>query len=346
LLMPWLIGGVAVAEERKLGTMESQLCLPVTRRLQFAIKFAVVVLLGLILGGLMPCLIETVGVLAGVRSEILKLPLAPNFGLYFATVAEVTIAATSIAIISFFASTLTRNTLHALGAAFVFGGTFYPLFIWAMFGSNHDGYALWRGSLILIFGVTVLLIAILWLSFSNYKTLHAGRNVWLRNLLILFSSLACAGLATAVVYQRAWELAMSLEPRHGAPRISGTPRPTIALSGGRAFALLPDGRLWAATDYHLQELNRYYDEWDSKNQKMIPQKQKVPIPGGGMFIGGSNWVALAACDNFTGVAALQSDGTLWSILSAGHTTNDFHRNYWLNLVPAAHRIGTIPIGNL
>jgi len=28
LLLPWLIGSVAVAEDRKLGVMESQLCLP------------------------------------------------------------------------------------------------------------------------------------------------------------------------------------------------------------------------------------------------------------------------------------------------------------------------------
>jgi alpha-tubulin suppressor-like RCC1 family protein len=339
LLMPWLIGGVAVAEERKLGTLESQLCLPVTRRLQFAIKFTVVVLLGLVLGGFMPCLIETAGVLAGVRSEILKLPFAADFGLYFATVAEVTIAATSIAIISFFASTLTRNTLHALGAAFVFGGIFWALFIWVMVGSHYSEYAPWRGPLILIIGITVLLIAVLSLSFSNYKTLHAGRNVWLRNLLILFSSLAFAGLAAAVVYQRPWELAMSLEPHHGAPHTSGPIRPTIALSGSRAVALLPDGRLWAATDFHLQELNRYQDEWDSENQIMVSRKQKVPIPGGGIFIGSSNWVALAANDSFAGVAALQSDGTLWSILSWEDTTNHFHRSYWLNLVPAARRIG-------
>jgi len=339
LLMPWLIGGVAVAEERKLGTMESQLCLPITRRLQFAIKFALVILLGLVLGGLMPCLIETAGVLAGVRSEIVKLPFASDAGLYFATVAEVTIAATAIAIISFFASTLTRNTLHALGAAFVFGGTFYALFIWGLLGSHSSEYAPWRGPLILIIGITVLLIALLLLSFSNYKTLHPGRNVWLRNLLILFISLVFAGLSAAVIYQRPWELAMSLEPHHGAPRTSGPIRPTIALSGSRAVALLPDGRLWAATDYHLQELNRYRDEWDSKNQKMVSRKQKVAIPGGGMFIGSSNWVALAASDSFAGVAALQSDGTLWSILSLKHATNSFRRPNWLNLVPEASRIG-------
>jgi hypothetical protein len=339
LLMPWLIGGVAVAEERKLGTMESQLCLPITRRLQFAVKFTVVVLLGLVLGGLMPCLIETVGVLAGVRSEIVKLPFAADAGLYFATVAEVTMAAASIAIVSFFASTLTRNTLHALGAAFVFGGVFYALFVWVIFGSHDSRNALWRGALILIIGITTLVIAVLSLSFSNYKTLHAGRNIWLRNLLILFCSLVFAGLATAVIYQRPWELAMSVEPRDGSPRTSGPLRPTIAFSAGRAVALLPDGRLWAATDYHLQELNRYQDEWDSENQQMVPRKQKVPIPGGGTFIGSSNWVSLAASGSFAGVAALQSDGTLWSILSLKDTTNGFHRSYWLNLVPAARRIG-------
>jgi hypothetical protein len=38
LVMPVLVGAMAVAEERRLGVMEGQLCLPASRRLQFAIK--------------------------------------------------------------------------------------------------------------------------------------------------------------------------------------------------------------------------------------------------------------------------------------------------------------------
>src|SRR5207245_2154907 len=41
LVMPLLIGCTAVAEERKLGTLEAQLCLPARRRTQFATKFIV-----------------------------------------------------------------------------------------------------------------------------------------------------------------------------------------------------------------------------------------------------------------------------------------------------------------
>jgi hypothetical protein len=36
--LPFLVGSAAVAEERKLGTLEGQLCLPTTRRTQFAVK--------------------------------------------------------------------------------------------------------------------------------------------------------------------------------------------------------------------------------------------------------------------------------------------------------------------
>src|SRR3569833_2077100 len=54
LLIPWLMGCVAIAEERKLGTKEGQLCLPINRRTQFAIKLIVVFVLGTIVGGGMP----------------------------------------------------------------------------------------------------------------------------------------------------------------------------------------------------------------------------------------------------------------------------------------------------
>ena len=56
--MPLLVGSAAVAEERKLGTLEGQLCLPSRRRTQFVIKFASTLLLSIGLGVVMPWLLE------------------------------------------------------------------------------------------------------------------------------------------------------------------------------------------------------------------------------------------------------------------------------------------------
>jgi hypothetical protein len=341
LLVPWLIGGVAVAEERKLGTMESQLCLPVTRRLQFAVKFAVVLLLGVLLGGLMPSLIEFIGTLAGISSEIVKPSFQKDSEIFFATVLEMPIAAGTIATISFFASTLTRNTLHALGAAIVFGGAFVALFSWVdVERYGRYGYSLWQGPLIFIVGCPVAIITVIWLSFSNYKWLDAGRKIWLRSVLVLSVSLVFTGIAVAFVYQRPWELAMAMEPHHGPAQLAGSVRPSIYMPVNRIIALLPDGRLWLTTNYQWKELGRYEEVWDRQAQTNRLRKVKAPIPTGGMFVAGSNWVALAANDRNTGAAALQSDGTLWQILSWRDKTNSFNYNFWLNLAPNPRRIGS------
>ena len=70
LVMPVVIGSMAVAEERRLGVMEGQLCLPVSRRVQFAIKGILTLLLGTFLGGIMPMLLESIGVGLGANSEM------------------------------------------------------------------------------------------------------------------------------------------------------------------------------------------------------------------------------------------------------------------------------------
>jgi hypothetical protein len=58
LLMPLLIGGAAIAEERKLGVLESQLSLSVSRRAQLFVKFFVAFAFSIILGAVMPSVIE------------------------------------------------------------------------------------------------------------------------------------------------------------------------------------------------------------------------------------------------------------------------------------------------
>jgi len=342
LLIPWLIGSVAVAEERKLGKMESELCLPVTRRVQFTIKLCVAFLLGAVIGGFMPCLVEGLGSLAGVPSEIVTSPWTPggSGSIYFATIREMMLAAGGIAIISFFASSLTRNTLHALGGSIVFGGAVIALFAWVSTESYPYDYSLWKGPLIFVIGIPIFAITIVGLSFSNYKRLHAGRRVWLRNLVILCGVLFFTGIGTAFIYERPWELAMSLEPQHGPARLSGAIRPKICLPGGRIFALLPDGRLWTGADYHSKELNRYWDVWESKSFTNHLEKIRVQLPASGLFVGGSNWVSLAANDRSIEVVALQSDGTLWSILPRQNPTNSRSRTAWISVPPELRRIGS------
>jgi hypothetical protein len=332
LLVPWLIGSVAVAEERRLGTMESQLCLPVTRRLQFWVKFVVVFFFGILLGGLMPCLLEWLGTTFGVFSEIVQSRASAS--VYFVTVLEIVVASAGIALVSFFASSLTRNTLHALGAAIAIGGSFYALAEWLFHNSNYYNYSLWKGPLVSVAEWPVWIVALIWLSFSNYKRLHAGQNVWARNLIILFSSIVLTGLATAVVYQRPWEFAMSLEPRHGTAQLSGAVRPVISMASQKAVVLLPDGRLWVATDYHFRQLDGYEERSD------VRLRIQAAVPASGMFVAGSNWVALAA-DYMHDIVALRSDGTLWDICSYhSQGTNGFHRMNWLSQSPDPRRIGS------
>src|SRR5579862_4377495 len=89
----------------------------------------------------------------------------------------------------------------------------------------------------------------------------------------------------------------------------------------------------------LEGSGPYEEVWDSKGQTNRLQKERFPIPTGGTFIDGSNWVVLAS-DTGAGVAALQSDGSLWNILSWREKTNSWSRRFWFSLTPDPSRIGS------
>lgn len=334
LLVPWLAGSVAVAEERKLGTHESQLCLPVKRWRQFTVKFCVAFVLGFVLGGIVPWVIEHVAVLCHVPSGIIKgdaLTTSPDADSALSIFCAFAI---TFVVASFFASTFTRNTLHALGLAVVFGAAAIALYRWVMSETMSEEwlfYSLWKGPLIFTIGVPVAVIATAWLSFSNYKLLQVGSNVWLRNFLVLSISLTLAGTATALIYQRTWEMAMTLEPKHGPARLNGPIRPSISIASGRALALLPDGRLWAAMNYHWKKLNRYEEFSPGPGKSNQLRQVQVPVPAGGVFVGGSNWVGLAASSSE--VVGLQSNGSLWRILSRSDKPNFQSWYFWHSLAP-------------
>src|SRR5206468_12541688 len=128
-----------------------------------------------------------------------------------------------ITVISFYASTLTRNTLQAIGVAVAVGFSLAGIGAWATNAAvGYRNPPPWGIPLIGYIGLPVILAALFWLAINNYKQLQVGWNIWLRNLLAILISLAFAFTATAAIYHRPWELLMTLEPRHGPAQLSGS----------------------------------------------------------------------------------------------------------------------------
>ena len=96
------------------------MCLPATRRMQSAVKFGLVLVLGVFTGGVMPWLLENVGVSIGAPGPLLSASPEARFFLT-QPLADVCMISAWIAVISLFASTLARNTLQAFGTAMILG---------------------------------------------------------------------------------------------------------------------------------------------------------------------------------------------------------------------------------
>lgn len=323
IIMPALVGGNAVAEERRLGMLEAQLCLPVSRNRQFALKALVTLGCGVLLG-------------AAVPAALALMQPGSNF-----TILDWIIGCVIVTLTAFYASSLTQQLLQAFGVSLglcVIGfelanwlaGGFSPGYRFALFG-----YELWRGLVVLIVGAAVMVLAavtLCWrrwrraclvmlglsgLVFLNFSTTHSSssgfwgafvfcltflvlalalRNLnhlrptaslWRRNAFIWLGCLLATGILTPPVYHRAWELFMRVEPPAHAARLSGDTRPAIiGLYYGRPLlVLLPDGRLSCIRESAIEKPGRD-------------------------FIGGSNWVQVVSTLNE--VIGIKSDGTLWS----------------------------------
>jgi ABC-type transport system involved in multi-copper enzyme maturation permease subunit len=199
-VMPLLIGCAAVAEERKLGTWEGQLCLPASRRTQFTVKFVVALLLAVLLGAVVPLLFEGSRILPNIQYDFSRSfndrdVLMPG-GIFIQTVMiileEVSVPlpflalaglAAAVAAIAFYASTLARNTLQALAPAVLGFVVTWALLLGAYRVEDLVGYPLWRGWLVYFLGVPVMTLTLAWLAGWNFKHALVGWNVWRRNVL-------------------------------------------------------------------------------------------------------------------------------------------------------------------
>jgi hypothetical protein len=346
LVMPLLTGCAAVADERKMGTLESQLCLPAKRRTQFAVKLFATLALAVGLGTLMPWLLEGHRILPDIQFNIGQILTEPSHSGYFGAmgIAWMTLwyilvslspwlplffmalLSAGIAALAFYASTLARNTLQALGLALL-----GLLVTWLLAAASLPGvinyltgYRLWWSGLIYLIGVPVMVMVLAALAFWNFKRVLVGWTVWRRNLLSIALSLALVTLATTALYHRAWELLTPLEPPHGAARLTG---PVNLRSRWNSLTVfLPNGSVW------LNGYLRYAP--NPFQEKIIPS----PVYGGGTLFGGAHWVNLTF-DLAGGFVGLQRDGTLWI------SEKPPVRTHWIGEKPAPLTRKLVQFGN-
>jgi ABC-type transport system involved in multi-copper enzyme maturation permease subunit len=293
LLMPLLIGCAAVAEECKLGMIESQLCQPVSRRAQFAIKFFVALFLSMVLGAVIPSVIE----------------YTSNFGETDWFHFWIFYAAAALFFVSLYASTLTRSTLLAMGVAIavpVLVGPITALIFEWLFDNpwqNIPYYETTGHVICLIYsGVPVLVLVLTGLMFWNFKWLHQNLKLWRRNAVILLLSFVFIYFLCNAIFFRAWEWLSPIDTPHGPARLSANAPVKLFSNWGNITIALSDGRLWNETIFDQEiTLGRSLD-WDIVLPNLLSQRY---------FVGSSNWLAVAP--SYSLVLGIQSDGSLWAM---------------------------------
>ena len=319
LVMPMLVGAAAIAEERKLGTLEGQLYLPVKKRMQFATKFFVVLILSILFGVGMPLLMEGTWILPdfqissylvyanqfhGDIPDSLRLSFLWNCAnqinrcLPLLTLAGM---AAAIGMISFYASTFALNTLQALGPAVL--GIVVTGFLVITASQPEYYYPLWSGWLIYFIGFPILTPMLIGLSFWNYKSVVVGWSGVRRNLFLLAASLALVIALTTTIYHRAWEKLTPFEPPHGVARLSQSNPVTLTEDwSGNTAIRFPDGKIW---------LRSWLPKIDAPSPIAFALgNHKFPSFDNGYFLESSNWSDVIRT-RFQWVG-LKSDGTLWA----------------------------------
>ncbi len=292
LLMPAIISSGAIAEERKLGLMESQLCLPASRQRQWLVKFAVAAALGVTLGTLAPILLEP-------REHLPRLYTDYNSaGPWhrcdpFLSLVSITFG---ISLTAFYASSLARNTLQALGFAALVamvGSFFFNVFEHPAFFFGTD---LWLGNLGLVLGYPASAIALVALSRTNFQGATITSRQGVRNVLVLAAVFLGTTITATAVYHRAWESLSNLEPTIGATRLTAADAPVLqhdgqlsAQTASGEVLLFP--QIWRARKASFWNTAVFSEQWSRASL-------------------GSNWVEHVS--TYFETVGIRDDGTLWA----------------------------------
>jgi ABC-type transport system involved in multi-copper enzyme maturation permease subunit len=363
LVMAPVIGSMAVAEERRLGVMEGQLCLPVSRRVQFAIKGFVTFFLGIFLGGIMPVLLEGLAAGVGARSQVFA-----DQGLYsFCFFCFWVLAATAwLVLLGFFASTLSRSFLQAIGLGIA---AFIVSFMLVVANSRmiSQGFNSVHSFLPAIIAVPTIIVTLFWLAYLNFKNFHPGWPLWRRNLLGFAGAFVFIAVTSAALYHRAWEVFEPAEPAHGPAKLSLANPPIVRIDLYDSLVVrLPDGRIWF--DGFGDSPSEYYDNSvhdGSVQWKYLWRTLTHPLPesiGPHQFLAGSNWLSATAqrvdfyksneqdpkaekyVTTSRDTVGIRTDGTLWFSVTSrnGSWTGEMERfgsaTNWLQLAPACFEV--------
>jgi len=342
LAMPLVISCTTVAEERKLGVADSQLCLPVSRRALFFIKFIPALFFGVLLGGVVPVLLESLASALGVPADSFKPQnhAATGFGDGM-TLFRLNLLCLSggLSLAGFLASTFARNFLHALTFAIVAIIVIYAGFPYLPLPDASL-------SLSLLLGVPLLTATLLWVgyrAFSYYPELNRG---WSRYLAAVVGAWILLLVICPLVYQRTWERLTPFVPAHG-PTQWTLARPPVALRGnadlwtGNLLVSLPDGRVWTglvAPGARMSIPNETL--WNFREQLF---NDPAPQLARAAFLDGTNWLSLvtgarqhqlypeyledsADYQRFTSrdTVGIRTDGTLWVSEKSGDAPGNNH----------------------
>jgi hypothetical protein len=341
LVMPLVIGCMAVAEERKLGVMESQFCLPVSRRFQFIVKSVLVMVFSVLLGGFMPMLLEMTAAHLGAPNEYFKPTGNYDTGAFFSfmPIVFMTTLSAALALIGFFASTLAKNFLQALSIAIVsivaaflleqfLGGNWVQI----GYGNQQENLVLWGmrfwGAVIpILIGILTIIIFIPWLAARNFNHYVESGRLWRRSIFGIVGAILFVFASSAVIYNRVWEIFEPAEPAHGAAKfsLSDAPKLTGDLQDDIQVRF-SDGRVW------FDSLWDFYPGDQSSHWKYVWWFINRPLPksaGPGQFMGGSNWASVAGArrvgfwqpetirskanlfHGYLDTVGIQADGSLW-----------------------------------
>ena len=313
-LMPLLIGAVSIAEERRLGILEWQQSLPVSRSRQFLAKWLPACALSVLLAAVLPWLLEALAYLLTGESvsglmmrrnvnPVSRLhPVLWFWGVTLGLPALASVAATTVGV---FASSLARNLLQALSLVLGLVAATWALvslFLLAYGPQAQPGPA----GLLALVGLPALLLVLGVLAYRNYCEAVPGARLWCRNLIIVGVAYVCVFGATAALYARAWEIFIP-EPRISTVHVKGPAAPKITSQFYPFFILLPDGSLW---------------EWKPFTP-LGDRPERIGNPGAWRDV--ASRMLLGKGYNTNETMALKPDGTLWRWLYFSSTNASFRR---------------------